>query len=170
MPSTSSSLSTEGRNGSEEKGRTYKSKNLVTERNRRKKIKDRMLALRSLVPNISKMDRAATLGDAAEYIKELEEANRIYLQHITTIEEEEESRKNHHISVIPEIIIRQTQPEVRKGIFSQLIQAVDSSGLKVVNANATTWNGSSLYAFRVEATSVEVDLDMLRRSLISLIT
>lgn len=33
----------------------FKSKNLETERNRRKRIKDRELALRALVPNISKV-------------------------------------------------------------------------------------------------------------------
>ncbi|CAM8998293.1 unnamed protein product [Rhodiola kirilowii] len=33
--------------------RRYKSKNLVTERNRRQRLSERMLMLRSLVPNIT---------------------------------------------------------------------------------------------------------------------
>ncbi|XP_059459217.1 transcription factor bHLH91-like [Corylus avellana] len=53
------------------KGRNGETKHFATERQRRQHLNDKYKALRSLVPNPSKTDRASVVGDAKDYIEEL---------------------------------------------------------------------------------------------------
>ncbi|OMO80201.1 hypothetical protein COLO4_24178 [Corchorus olitorius] len=66
----------------------FPSKNLVTERNRRKRIKEGLFKLRALVPKISNMDRAAIVEDAIEYIGDLQEKEKRLRDELRKIEEE----------------------------------------------------------------------------------
>ncbi|RZS28879.1 hypothetical protein BHM03_00062529 [Ensete ventricosum] len=46
---------------------------VVAERKRREKLGQRFIALSAVVPGLKKMDKASVLGDAIEYLKQLEE-------------------------------------------------------------------------------------------------
>ncbi|KAG6589686.1 Transcription factor bHLH35, partial [Cucurbita argyrosperma subsp. argyrosperma] len=61
-------------------------KNIASERNRRRKLNERLFALRSVVPNITKMDKASIIKDAIDYIQDLHEQERRVQTEISELE------------------------------------------------------------------------------------
>ncbi|KAI3831841.1 hypothetical protein MKX03_022213 [Papaver bracteatum] len=61
----------------EPKTGTGNCKNLVSERNRRKRLSQQLLDLRTLVPNITKMDKRSVLVDAISYLRNMQEETKM---------------------------------------------------------------------------------------------
>ncbi|XP_021277878.1 transcription factor FER-LIKE IRON DEFICIENCY-INDUCED TRANSCRIPTION FACTOR [Herrania umbratica] len=54
------------------KAKVDRSRTLISERRRRGRMKEKLYALRSLVPNITRMDKASIIGDAVRYVQDLQ--------------------------------------------------------------------------------------------------
>ncbi|KAF8377074.1 hypothetical protein HHK36_030447 [Tetracentron sinense] len=198
-------------------GREPQSKNLVAERKRRKKLSERLLALRALVPKITKMDRASILGDAIEFLKELQKQAKDLQDELEEPSDPEgaknsgsNSSNNNFQSEMPNPngISHGANPEHGKALngsqtihdkaqemevqvevaiiggnefflkvfcehkpggFVRLMEALNSLGLEVTNANVTTFRGLVLNVFRVEKRDSEmVQADYVKDSLLEL--
>ncbi|KAK9287235.1 hypothetical protein L1049_015648 [Liquidambar formosana] len=202
-------------------GKGPQSKNLVAERKRRKKLNDRLYALRALVPKISKLDRASILGDAIEFVKELQKQAKELQDELEDHSDDEGAKnagingnhnnlpseilnqngvlnlgpkpdhartpngfhtgasgndvanplKQNHESEITNDKAQQMEPQVevaqidgneffvkvfcehKRGGFVRLLEALNSLGLEVTNANVTSFRSLVSNVFKVEVIS-----------------
>ncbi|XP_072973390.1 transcription factor bHLH35-like [Typha angustifolia] len=67
-------------------------RNIVMERNRRRKLNEKLYLLRSVVPNITKMDKASIIKDAIEYIEQLQDQERRMAAEISELELRKEEK------------------------------------------------------------------------------
>ncbi|KAG1331477.1 transcription factor FER-LIKE IRON DEFICIENCY-INDUCED TRANSCRIPTION FACTOR-like [Cocos nucifera] len=77
--------------------RRDRSKTLISERRRRGRMKEKLYELRSLVPNITKMDKASIIADAVGYVQNLQRRARKLAEEIRLLES---SSKVHQLSGI----------------------------------------------------------------------
>ncbi|PKA57740.1 Transcription factor FER-LIKE IRON DEFICIENCY-INDUCED TRANSCRIPTION FACTOR [Apostasia shenzhenica] len=67
------------------KQRRDRSKTIVSERKRRGRMKEKLYELRSLVPNISKMDKASIIADAIVYVQGLQRQAKRFTEEIAIL-------------------------------------------------------------------------------------
>ncbi|OAY75402.1 Transcription factor bHLH13 [Ananas comosus] len=138
-------------------GREEPLNHVEAERQRREKLNQRFYALRAVVPNISKMDKASLLGDAIAYIQELQ-------SRLKEVESDRDRWNNPGLGPRPEleppsveiqalhdeVIVRVTSP-LDGHPLSRVIQAFNESNVSVVDSNVLATNGSVLHTFVVKS-------------------
>ncbi|MCO5611178.1 hypothetical protein L7F22_065428 [Adiantum nelumboides] len=161
------------------------SKNLVSERRRRKKLNERLYSLRALVPKISKMDKASIVSDAIGYVQELQkqvesiqadinalQSSRDGSQQLPCLVPADDGIANKNQKKSPLVEHRILELEVAQmeeqtyhlrihckkgpGVLVQLTKALEALDFEIVNANLTSVNDHILNNVVVKAKIGEV--------------
>ncbi|KAG6535039.1 transcription factor MTB1-like [Zingiber officinale] len=143
-------------------GREEPLNHVEAERQRREKLNQKFYALRAVVPNISKMDKASLLGDAISYITELQrklkemEAEREVWGDPSFAHDKQEAHW-------PEVDIQSAQDEVIVQVscpleshpVSKVIQAFKDSQINVVDSTVSASSDNVLHTFVVKSPGTE---------------
>ncbi|KAJ4771910.1 basic helix-loop-helix (bHLH) DNA-binding superfamily protein [Rhynchospora pubera] len=151
----------------------HKKDHVIAERMRREKLTQRFIALSSLLPGLSRMDKASVLEDAIKYVKQLQErVKTLEAQTLTksiqpsnsetksqstldecnsaesTVDDDQSTNKK----FIPEIEVRISQQRIlikihcgnQQGILAKLLSEIENLGLTIVTTSAVPFTSSSI--------------------------
>ncbi|CAM0906203.1 unnamed protein product [Alopecurus aequalis] len=148
----------------------FKSKNLDAERRRRGRLNSNILALRAVVPNITKMSKESTLSDAIDLIKKLQ--NEVLELQTQLADSPGEAREKQGSASCSESfpptdnIHYQGQVELiplgsckynlkifwtkKAGLFTKVLEALCSYNVQVLSLNTITFYGYAESFFSIE--------------------
>ncbi|KAL1827711.1 hypothetical protein ACET3Z_006123 [Daucus carota] len=164
-----------------------RTRTLVQEQRRRSRMKDKLYALRALVPNITKMDKASIVGDAALYVQDLQKQARKLKAEVASLESSltrmEKQQGGIHdnenkiqtadfyptIKILLQIRVCQVEENgyyVRvvsnkgHGVAASLYKALDSLSTFILHSsNLATQNDTFLFTFNLNVREVESDMN-----------
>ncbi|OMO78434.1 hypothetical protein CCACVL1_14389 [Corchorus capsularis] len=134
-------------------GREEPLNHVEAERQRREKLNQRFYALRAVVPNISKMDKASLLGDAITYITDLQ-------MKIRVLETEKEMVNNPHKQLpMPDVDFQQRHEDavvtVRSPLdahpVSRVLKAFGENQIAAHDSDVLTDNDKVVHTFTIRA-------------------
>ncbi|XP_027351058.1 basic helix-loop-helix protein A-like [Abrus precatorius] len=109
---------------------SYETSHVMAERRRREKLNERFLILRSMVPFITKMDKASILGDTIEYIKQLRD--KIENLEVCDCNTRKRRVREVEVSIIERDALLEVECVHREGLLLDVIKVLRELGIEVV--------------------------------------
>lgn len=140
-------------------GREEPLNHVEAERQRREKLNQRFYALRAVVPNISKMDKASLLGDAIAYITDLQKKIRVMETENEMGSSNSNNNKVKNIIATQNIDFRERHEETIVQVscpldthpVSQVVMALRENQVMAQESNVSlTENGDVLHTFSIQ--------------------
>ncbi|KAL3726319.1 hypothetical protein ACJRO7_031239 [Eucalyptus globulus] len=124
---------------------------VIAERKRREKRSQRFIALSSIIPGLTKLDKASVLGDTIKYLKQLKERVKILEEEVATRTVESKSYDPLIDQQLPEVearvsgknVLIKVQCEKHEGCIKELIKEMEDMNLTTLNISVLAF-GSSL--------------------------
>ncbi|KAL6500465.1 hypothetical protein OROHE_025831 [Orobanche hederae] len=162
---------------------------ILAERRRREKLNERFIVLRSLVPFVTKTDKASILGDTIEYLKHMrKKIQELEAEKVRTTLGREKMRKMRkegggegvesrpgagagkvEVSIIGSDVLVEIQCVPKEGLLLKVMQVLGELGIEVATVQSSISNGVFAAEFRAKviknANGTKADIMEVKRSI-----